>query len=150
MPLVKWDPNREFEQALERFNRIFNDSRFFGRANDKETMTFADWSPAVDIQETPEAYLVDAELPDIKKDDVKITLHNRVLTLTGERRQEKEEKGKKFHRVERSYGRFERSFTLPDGVDEQKIHATFKDGMLRVMLPKAQASKPATHEIKIG
>ncbi len=152
MAIVRWDPARDFEQAIDRFNRMFNDSRFLSRfgLGDTEAMTFAEWTPAVDIQETPEAYVVSAELPDVKKEDVKLSVQNGVLMMTGERRQEKEDKGKKWHRVERSYGRFQRSFTLPESVDDQKIHASYKDGMLHLMIPKAPATTPKTQEIKIS
>jgi HSP20 family protein len=153
MSLVRFNPEKEMEQMFERMTRAFNDSpRFFTRFGfgDKEAMTLADWTPAVDVQENAEAYLINAELPDVKKEDVKVSVQDGVLSLSGERRQEKEEKGKKFHRIERSYGRFQRSFALPDAVDEQKINASFKDGMLHVMIPKAPQSKTGAHEIKIG
>lgn len=149
MSLIRRNPNRELEQMFDRFNRFFSEASPFTGFG-KESMTFADWSPAVDVQETPEAYVVSAELPDVKREDVKVTVDNGVLMLSGERRQEKEEKGKKFHRVERSFGRFERSFALPDAIDDQKITATFKDGMLHLMVPKTTQAKPATREIKIG
>jgi HSP20 family protein len=153
VPITRWNANRDFEQL---FNRFFNlggetPAAFprFPFAN-KEQMTLADWVPAVDIQETQEAYVVNAELPDVKKEDVKITVHDGVLSLMGERRIEKEEKGKKYHRIERSYGRFGRTFALPDSIDEQKIQATYRDGVLHLMLPKAPSTKPTTREIKVG
>jgi HSP20 family protein len=92
-------------------------------------MIVADWAPSVDISETDGAYQIKAEIPDVKKEDVKVTLEDGVLTIQGERKQEKEERGKKYHRVERSYGSFVRSFTLPDLVDEEKVKAEFKDGV---------------------
>ena len=156
MSLTRWTPNRDYEQLFDRFNRFFNsanvvnDAALATRGGSKEAMTFPDWAPAVDIQETAEAYVVNAELPDVKKEDVKITVQEGVLSLSGERRLEKEEKGKKYHRIERAYGRFERSFTLPDSIDEQKIVATYKDGVLHLMLPKAPSTKPTTREIKVG
>ena len=90
------------------------------------------------------------EVPDIKKENVKVTVENGVLMISGERKQEKEEKGKKFHRVERYYGTFRRSFTLPDSVDEAKVSATFKDGMLNLDIPKTEKAKPKAIEVKIG
>ena len=101
MTLVRWDPFRELEDMSERLNRVF--SRPSLRNNGKENLTVADWMPTVDISETEGEYLIKAELPEVKKEEVKVTVENGVLTLQGERRQEKEEKGKRFHRVERSY-----------------------------------------------
>src|SRR5215510_14601999 len=115
MTLVRWDPFRELEDMSDRLNRMF--ARPALRNSGKEIMTVADWIPTVDISETDHEYLIKAELPEVKKEDVKVTVENGVLTLEGERRQENEEKGKKFHRVERSDGSFVRSFTLPESVD---------------------------------
>ncbi|MEK7268904.1 MAG: Hsp20/alpha crystallin family protein [Nitrospirota bacterium] len=116
----------------------------------KEAMTVAEWAPLVDITEDDKEYLIKAELPEVKKEDVKLTAHDDVLTITGERKYEKEEKGKKYHRVERAYGSFERSFTLPEDADEGKIAAEFKDGVLKVHLPKSEKAKPKSIEVKIG
>jgi HSP20 family protein len=93
--------------------------------------------------------VIKAEIPEVNKEDVKITVDNGVLTIRGERKQEKEEKGKKFHRVERSYGSFTRSFTLPDNVDETKIKASFKDGMLNLHIQKSEKAKPRVIEVKV-
>lgn len=102
----------------------------------------------VDVVENNEAYVIKAELPGISKNDVKITLHENVLTIKGEKKQEKEEKDRNFHRVERSYGSFERSFTLPSGVKDDKIEAAYKDGILTITLPKAEEAKPKEIEVK--
>jgi HSP20 family protein len=113
-------------------------------------MTLTDWVPTVDIEESPEEYVVKAELPGIDKKDVKITCNDGVLSITGERKQEKEVKNRKYHRIERSYGSFMRSFTLPVEVDDKKIVAEQKDGVLFVHLPKAAEKKPVEgFEIKI-
>ena len=104
----------------------------------------------VDIQETDTEYLVKAELPEVRKEDAKVTLENGVLTLQGERKQEKEEKGKKFHRIERSYGTFLRTFTMPLDADESKVAADFKDGILRVHLPKMEKPRPKAIEVKVA
>ncbi|TAJ25221.1 MAG: Hsp20/alpha crystallin family protein [Nitrospirae bacterium] len=120
------------------------------RDSGKEALTIADWVPTVDISETETEYLIKAELPEIKKEDVKVTLADGVLTIQGERKQEKEEKGKKYHRVERSYGRFVRSFALPDYVDDAKVTAEFKDGVLSLHLPKAEKAKPKAIEVKVS
>jgi HSP20 family protein len=120
------------------------------QANGKETMVVADWVPAVDISETDGGYQIKAEIPDVKKEDVKVTLEDGVLTIQGERKQEKEENGKKYHRVERSYGSFVRIFTLPDLVDEGKVKAEFKDGVLNLQLPKSEKAKPKSIEVTVG
>jgi HSP20 family protein len=118
--------------------------------NGKEALTVADWTPTVDISETDGEYLIKAELPEVKKEDVKVTLEDGVLTLTGERRQEKEEKTTKYHRVERSYGSFVRSFSLPELVDETKVKAEYKDGVLSLHLPKSEKAKPRAIEVKVA
>jgi len=109
-----------------------------------------DWSPTVDIVETPEEFQIKAELPEVKKEDVKVSVDGGVLRIEGERKQEKEEKGKKYHRIERSYGSFLRTFRLPDNVDEGKVQADFKDGVLCVRLHKAEKTKPKAIEVKVG
>jgi HSP20 family protein len=120
------------------------------RTNGKETMVVADWVPSVDVSETEGEYQIKAEIPDVKKENVKVTLEDGVLTIQGERRQEKDEKDKKYHRVERSYGSFVRSFTLPDLVDEEGVKAEFKDGILNLQLPKSEKAKPKAIEVKVG
>ena len=146
--LMRWDPFRELEEMSDRLNRMF--ARPATRTNGKETMVVADWTPTVDISETDGEYQIKAEIPDVKKEDVKVTLEDGVLTIQGERRQEKEEKGKKYHRVERSYGSFVRSFSLPDLIDEEKVKAEFKDGVLNLHLPKSEKAKPKAIEVKVA
>lgn len=145
-----WDPFRELG-SLE--NRL---ERFFGRSpssltgdGGKEDMTVTQWSPAVDISEDDKGYTVKAELPDIKKEDVKVCVENGDITISGERKFEKEEKGKKFHRVERTFGSFVRSFTLPEGVSGDKVSASFKDGILEVHIPKDEQAKPKSVEVQV-
>ncbi len=148
MTHVRWDPFRELEDMSERLNRVF--SRPSLRNSGKENLTVADWMPTVDISETEGEYLIKAELPEVRKEDVKVTVENGVLTLQGERRQEKEEKGKRFHRVERSYGSFVRSFTLPESVDESFVKAEYKDGVLNLHLPKSEKVKPKAIDVKVA
>jgi HSP20 family protein len=150
MTLVRWDPFRELEEMSDRLNRVFSRPALRTTGNGKEHLTVADWMPTVDITETEGEYLIKAELPEVKKEDVKVTVENGVLTLQGERRQEKEEKGKKFHRVERSYGSFVRSFTLPESVDENGVKAEYKDGVLNLHLPKSEKVKPKAIEVKVA
>lgn len=149
MNLVRWDPFRELEEVSDRLNRVFGRS-LTAKSEGKETMTVADWTPSVDISETESEYVIKAELPEVKKDDVKITLEEGVLSIQGERKHEKEEKGKKFHRIERAYGRFVRSFVVPDYVDEAKIKAEYQDGVLQLHLPKSEKAKPRAIEVKVA
>ena len=116
MTLVRWDPSRELEDMSDRLNRMISRPAL-PRTNGKETMVVADWVPSVDVSETDGDYQIKAELPDVKKEDVKVTVENGVLTIQGERKQEKEEKGKNFRRVERRHGTFSRSLTLPCNVN---------------------------------
>lgn len=148
MTLVRWDPFRELEDMSERLNRIF--TRPALRQNGNEALTVADWVPTVDISETDKEYQITAELPEVKKEDVKVTVENGILTLQGERRQEKEEKGKRYHRIERSYGTFVRSFALPESVDQTGVKAEYKDGVLTLHLPKTEALRPKAIEVKVA
>jgi HSP20 family protein len=151
MAIVRWDPFRELEEMSDRLNRmITRPGAGQTAAQGKEVMTVADWAPTVDISETEAEYAIKAELPEVKKEDVKVTVEDGVLTLQGERKQEKEEKGKKYHRIERSYGRFVRSFTLPDSVDESKVRAEYTDGVLHLHLPKSEKAKPKQIDVKIA
>jgi HSP20 family protein len=149
MALVRWDPFRELEEVSDRLNRMF--ARPATRtANGKETMTVADWTPSVDISETEGEYQIKAEIPDVKKEDVKVTVEDGVLTIQGERKHEVEEKGKKYHRIERSYGSFVRTFSLPDVIEADKVKAEFKDGVLNLHLPKSEKAKPKSIEVKVA
>lgn len=149
MALVKWDPFRDLEEMSDRLNRIFVRPAVW-QTHGREVMTVADWTPTVDISETASEYVIKAELPEIKKEEVKVTVEDGVLTIVGERKQEKEESGKKFHRIERSYGRFVRSFTLPDSVDAGQVKAEYADGVLNLHLPKSEKAKPKQIEVKVA
>jgi HSP20 family protein len=146
--LMRWDPFRELEEMSDRLNRMV--TRPATRTNGKESLTVADWMPTVDISETDGEYVIKAELPEVKKDDVKVTLEDGILTIQGERRREKDEKTTKYHRVERSYGSFARSFSLPDQVDENGVKADYKDGMLNLRIPKSEKAKPRAIEVKVA
>ena len=149
MALVRWDPFRELEEMSDRLNRMF--ARPETRtSNGKETMIIADWTPSVDISETEGEYQIKAEIPDVRKDDVKVTVEDGVLTIQGRRNQEKEEKGTKYHRIERSYGSFARTFSLPDVIEADKVNAEFKDGVLNLRLPKSEKAKPKAIEVKLS
>ncbi len=146
--LTRWDPTQDLQEFEKRL------SSWMGRPSlakdrDKESMRVMDWAPSVDITEDDKEYLIKADLPEIKKEDVKISVEDGVLAISGERKYEKEEKGKKYHRVERSYGSFERSFTVPADAEEEKVSAQFKDGVLMVHLPKGETAKPKRLQIKV-
>lgn len=146
--MVPWNPFRELETMSDRLNQIFG--RSLQRAGEgRQELTIPDWSPAVDILETNKEFQIKVELPEVKKEDVKVSLSEGMLYIKGERKLEKEEKDKKYHRIERFYGSFERSFTVPDNVDESKLKAEFKDGILYIQLPKSEKTKPKSTEIKI-
>jgi len=148
--MTKWNPFREMDELSRRLNGLWGLSPTRTHGGD-EHVTTSDWTPLVDISEDEKEYLIKAELPGVKKEDVRLTVENGTLRITGERRFEKEEKDdkKKYHRVERFYGSFVRSFTVPEDADGAKVSATFTDGMLAVHLPKAEEAKPRTVDVKI-
>ncbi|MGB2868076.1 MAG: Hsp20/alpha crystallin family protein [Bacteroidota bacterium] len=155
MSLIRWNPIREsatlpsdFFGIQREINRVF-DNFFRGGMQDDGTLGFSMWTPAVDIAEHENDYVVNVELPGVSKDDVKITLESNILTIRGEKKQEKESKDQSLHRVERSYGAFQRSFTLPTTVKNERIDAVFNDGILTVTLPKAEEAKPKQIEVKV-
>ncbi|MDY0190492.1 MAG: Hsp20/alpha crystallin family protein [Desulfuromonas sp.] len=146
MSLVRWDPWREMEELLDRYNRAEGQLQTGGQ----EIMPKSDWSPRVDIAETDGEFIIKVEIPEVKKDEVKVTVENGVLMIHGERKKEKEEKGKTYHRIERHYGVFNRSFTLPGNVTSDKIKANFKDGILAIEVKKVPEQKPKAIEVKIN
>jgi HSP20 family protein len=146
MNLVRFDAFRELEEMSTRLNKFFGPSL----RRQLEVDGFTDWAPATDVQETDKEYLLKADLPEVQKDDIKVGIEDGILTVQGERKQEKEEKNKKFHRIERSYGKFVRRFTVPLGIDESKVSAEFKDGVLNVRLPKSAAVKPHGLDVKVA
>jgi len=148
--ITRWDPFKELDELQSRMTTLLGRAPVKTNGGKKEDMTVAEWAPLVDITEDEHEYLIKAELPDIKKEDVKVAVLDDVLSVSGERKSEKEEKGKKFHRIERSYGSFYRSFTLPEDADGQKVAAEFKDGLLKVRLPKSEKAKPKSIDVKIG
>jgi HSP20 family protein len=139
MALTRWDPFRDLSIMQERMNRMFEDA---GRGWKDEPSATTTWSPAVDIYETENEIQVQAELPGVDRKDISLNLEKNVLTLKGERRFEKETKQENYHRIERAYGGFSRAFSIPAIVDEEKIRAEYKDGILRIALPKKEQVKP--------
>jgi len=139
------DPFRDMEEMVRGMQRALSG----WQARPEDTSALSDWSPSVDIGETDHEFLVKAELPDVKKEDIKVTVQDNTLSISGERKMEKEEEGLRFHRMERSYGRFERSFSLPETTDSEKIRSEFKDGILTVYLPKNPEAKAASQTIPV-
>ena len=145
-----WDPFREFQEISDRLNRYFQSSVAESNSNGNQALRGFDWAPAVNISETEKAYLIKVDLPEVKKEDVKVTSENGVLAVEGERKQEKREENEKFHRVESVYGRFVRRFTLPEDAQEEGIEATFKDGALQLSVPKAAPKSPKSRQISVN
>jgi len=148
MNLTRFDPFRDLELLTNRLNRMLGPTLSAGLTED-EGVRFGDWAPAMDVEETDKAYVIKADLPAIPREDVKVHIEDGVLTIEGERKQEKEEKGKKFHRIERSYGKFVRRLALPTDVDQQHVGADFKEGVLQVQLPKKATATPRAVEVKV-
>ena len=139
------DPWREMMELQRSINQLFNNGRTAG-----DDVALSAWTPPVDIFESENEYLIKLELPEVSRNDVKINLHDQTLTISGERKIENEDKRDGYHRVERSYGQFYRSFTLPPNVNSEGINAQFKDGVLRLTLPKREEAKPKQIEVQIG
>jgi HSP20 family protein len=147
MAIVRWRPFRDMVSIQDEMNKLFDD--FLGRPLMRTEWSEGVWNPSVDISETKDNVLIKAEMPGLNKEDVKISMQDNMLTLTGEKKQEKEEKETNYHRVERSYGAFSRSFSLPTSVKNDKIRATYKDGILSITLPKTEEVKPKEIPISI-
>jgi len=145
--LTRWNPINEFEDMMNRYQRLLGLPR--SNSEGKDLFSRSDWAPAVDIKETPEAFTIEAELPGMDKKDVKVTVQDGELTIEGERKHEEETKDKKLHRIERYYGSFLRRFTLPDNVDENKVKASFKDGLLTLNLTKVEPKEPKAIEVDV-
>ena len=145
MKLVRWDPFHELVAMSNRFNRQVNDS-YLPRTED----AFGAWAPPVDILERQDHLVIRAEVPGVQKDDMDVRIEDGVLTLHGERKEEKEAKDVNTHLVERVYGSFTRSFSLPTTVDPTKVSAVYKDGVLEVTVPKVETAKPKRGEIKVA
>jgi HSP20 family protein len=145
--LTRWDPVKELESFRNRLDS------FFGRTpanREEDWFTMGEWAPAVDITEDDKEYLIKAELPEVKKEDVNVTVENGILLIKGERKMEKEEKKKTYHRVERSYGSFLRSFAVPEDADPEKVNAEFTNGVLCVHLAKSEKAKPKHIDVKVA
>ena len=147
MAIVRWDPARELVAMQERLNRYFDD---FGRRPEDDVMTRGDWMPAVDIfQSDANEVVLKAELPGLKREDIDVQVENNTLTIKGQRRQDSEVKKEHYHRVERCYGAFSRSFSLPNTIDSTKVRAEYHDGVLTVTLPLREESKPRQIQVAV-
>ena len=146
--LIRWSPETDLFRS--RFGRLFDESfnDFLSPLGGTRVSSTLDWMPAVDIKETDEALTIFAEIPGLTKENVSITMENSVLTISGERKFEKDVEKENFHRIERVYGSFHRSFSLPANVATEKADASFKDGVLTVTLPKTDEAKPRKIAIK--
>ena len=148
MAIVRWRPLGNIFNIQKEMNRLFDE--FLTTPPESRDLTEGAWSPSVDISEGEHEVVVTAELPGGSQEDVKVSVQNNVLTLSGEKKQEKETKEKNFHRIERSCGSFRRSFAIPVEVDAAKIKAAYKNGLLKVTLPKAEVSKPKQIDIQVS
>ena len=147
--LITWNQLREMDEAQTRFNRFLGG--FPNRMGIGEThnLAVADWSPEVDIIQDEREYLLKADLTEMKKEDVRVTVDDGILSVSGERKSEKEDQKRKFHRIERSFGNFRRSFTLPEDTDSTKVTAEFRDGVLKVHLPTMTTAKTKAVQVKV-
>lgn len=149
MAIVRWDPFREFATMQDRFNHLFKE--FYSRVGSDDVMTRGTWVPPVDIySDGNHQLIIKAELPDMKRDDIEVTVENNTLTLRGEKKWDREIKEEQFHRMERSYGTFTRSFTLPNTVDSGNVRAEYKDGVLTVRLPFREEAKPKQIPVQVA
>lgn len=146
--LTRWDPFRELEEVHNRLSSVFEAG--FPRSREREQgLLSAAWAPLVDISEDDKSYQIKVELPDMKREDIKVNVENGILTISGERVREQEEEGRKYHRVERAYGSFVRNFTLPQNVDSNKVNASYRDGVLNVNIEKSESARPKSIEVKV-
>ena len=148
--LITWNPLREMDEATQnRFNRFLGGFPNRMGSGEIHSLAVADWSPEVDISEDDRGYLLKADLPEMNKDEVKVTVEDGILCVSGERKSEKEDQKRKFHRTERSFGNFRRSFTLPQDADSTKVTADFRDGVLKVHLPTTPIARSKAIEVKV-
>jgi len=145
---ISRDTLRDLQNMSDRIDRLLA-GRNIPSAGRDEAMALVDWAPAVDVMETDDEFQIRAELPGVEKKDVKLSVENGVLLISGHREQEKEEKGKRYHKIERAYGNFARSFTVTETVDAEKVTAEFKNGVLTVRLPKSEKARPKSIEVKV-
>jgi HSP20 family protein len=149
MAIERWNPFRDIFTLQDRMNDLFS-STLRGCGEEGVPATRAGWAPSVDICEDGNNLYLEAELPGMTQKDINVKLENSTLTIQGERKWEKEDKKENYHRVERAYGSFMRSFTVPTSVDGEKVQASYRDGILKVTMPKRPESKPREISVKIS
>ncbi|HWP46168.1 MAG TPA: Hsp20/alpha crystallin family protein [Candidatus Limnocylindrales bacterium] len=145
MAILRWDPFRDLSIIQERMNKLFEES--IARSRGEEGTSLAAWVPPVDIYETKDAIVVKAELPGIDQKDIEVQVHDNILTIRGERKFESDVKRENFHRIERAYGTFQRSFSIPNTIRQDQVKARFHNGILEITLPKMEEAKP--RQIKV-
>lgn len=148
MAMTRFDPFRDLAVLQNRMNRLFNDT--YGRGREDDLMNRGTWTPAVDIYEVDGTLMLKAELPDMRREDIDVSVENNTLTIRGERTLDNDVKQENFHRIERSYGSFVRQFSLPATVDAGKIAAEYKNGVLTLKLPVREEAKPRTINIEVA
>ena len=146
--LTKWNPFRDFELMRNRMNNFLSGSIL--PSTFEGPFGASEWSPLVDVEETDKEYLIKAELPEVRKEDVKVELENGSIRIAGERKHEKEKEGHRYLRLERGYGSFERIFTMPEGAEKKGISSEFRDGLLKIHLPKAEGAQNRVLEIPVS
>ena len=146
--IASWDPFREFSTLQDRMNRLFRDS--YGPEGREESLTTASFAPPVDVYEDEHTVTLKIEVPGIDENDIDVRVENNILTVHGERKFEKEEKEENFRRVERQYGSFTRTFTLPSTVDSENVSAGYDKGILKIVLPKKAEAKPKQIKVNVG
>lgn len=148
MALIRWEPARELNSLQSEMNRLFN--TFFDAPTGGDGGSMRRWIPPMDLMETEQHYVLKADLPGLTEDDINIELENNILTVSGDRKAEQEQKGEGYYRVERAFGTFARTLTLPEGVDPDGIAASFDNGVLEVRIPKPEETKPRRVSISVG
>lgn len=150
--LIRWNPFREMDEIQRRMSSLVEGNLFRRNnlTNGEENITVPEWAPLVDVIEDEKEYLIKVELPEVHKEDVKVTVENGTLSIAGERKAEKDQRGRRFHRVERYCGRFERTFGIPDDAEAGDVKAEFKDGVLRVHLAKSEKARPKQIEVQVS
>jgi HSP20 family protein len=146
--IARWDPFREFSTLQDRMNRLFRES--YGPEGRDESLTTSQFAPPVDVYEDEHNVVLKVEVPGIDEKDIDVRVENNVLTVHGERKVEKEEKEENFRRIERQYGSFTRTFTLPSTVDAERIQADYDKGILKIVLPKKAEAKPKSIKVNVG
>jgi len=149
MALVRWEPFQDLLAIQERMNRLFDETLQRTRSREEEDISAGLWAPPVDIYETENEIVLKAELPEIDQKDIEIKVEDNSLTIRGERRFDQETKKENYHRIERAYGKFSRSFSLPNTIDQEKIKASYKDGILKLVMPKKEEKKPKQITVEV-